>query len=251
MAQVIETIGANEGILTPDLLDHNLRDVDFIETMENTGRPVASAISLESEETMQEILSDIFSWPWFSEPHGYNFNGHLIRHAEGNLCVDPVEPDEQVAKEIAGLGVARILLTNRNHSRAANRVRKLTGARTAINPDDTSHARSQGTKLDDELCSGAKIGPLDVIGVPGKSPGEVALHWPDRRLLLVGDVVIGNPPGHCGLLHEGVMDNPSRLRESVRKLLELDFDTLLVGDGEAILQGAKDRLKELVETFPA
>ena len=91
-------------------------------------------------------------------------------------------------------------------------MRKLTGARTAINPDDTAHARSQGTELDDELCSGAKIGPLDVIGVPGKSPGEVALHWPERRLLLVGDVVIGNPPGHCGLLHEGVMDNPSRLR---------------------------------------
>ena len=29
---------------------------------------------------MREILNDIFTWPWFSEPHGYNFNGHLIRH---------------------------------------------------------------------------------------------------------------------------------------------------------------------------
>jgi hypothetical protein len=36
----------------------------------------------------------------------------------------------------------------------------------------------------------------------------------------------------------------------VRAFLDLDFDTLLVGDGEAILQDAKARVKELVETFP-
>jgi hypothetical protein len=30
---------------------------------------------------MREILADFFTWPWFSEPHGYNFNGHFIRHA--------------------------------------------------------------------------------------------------------------------------------------------------------------------------
>jgi len=41
------------------------------------------------------------------------------------------------------------------------------------------------------------------------------------------------------------------LRESVRGLLGLDFDTLLVGDGEPILQDAKARLKELVATFPS
>jgi len=40
------------------------------------------------------------------------------------------------------------------------------------------------------------------------------------------------------------------LRESVRKLLSLDFDTLLVGDGAPILQNAKAALTELVGTFP-
>ncbi len=200
---------------------------------------------------MREILGDIFSWSRLSEPHGYDFNGHLIRHADGNLCIDPVEPDEAAAEEIERLGVARILLTNRNHSRAANRVRERTGARTAIHPEDAAHARGQGTELDEELRPGQKAGPFAVIGVPGKSPGEVALHWPERRLLLVGDAVIGNPPGRCGLLREAVMDDPPRLRASVRKLLDLDFETLLVGDGVPILQDAKARLEELVETFPA
>jgi glyoxylase-like metal-dependent hydrolase (beta-lactamase superfamily II) len=198
---------------------------------------------------MHEILSGIYTWPWFSEPHGYNFNGYLVRHVDGNLCIDPVEPSDQVLEELAGYGVARILLTNRNHSRAANNVRARTGARTAIHPADALHARSQGAELDEELAVGAKLGPLIVVGVPGKSAGEVAFHWPERRILIVGDAVIGNPPGRCGLLPERVIDDPARLRESIRSLLTLDFDTLLPGDGEPILHHAKERLSELVKTF--
>jgi glyoxylase-like metal-dependent hydrolase (beta-lactamase superfamily II) len=199
---------------------------------------------------MREILTDIFTWPWFSEPHGYNFNGHFIRHADGNLCVDPVEPSDEDLAELARLGVARILITNRNHSRAANKIRARTGARTAIHPADARHAHSEGTELDDELNSGDKVGPFVVIDSPGKSQGEVVLHWPQRKILLVGDAVVGDPPGKCKLLPDKVVDDPPRLRDSARQLLALDFDILLVGDGEPILQSAKERLRELVDTFP-
>jgi len=199
---------------------------------------------------MREIVNGILTWSWFSEPHGYNFNGHLIRDPGGNICVDPVEPTKGYLDAIVREGVTWILLTNRNHSRAANRVRARTGAQTAIHADDADHARSQDTDIDDDMTVGGRIGPLEVIGAAGKSPGEVALFWRDRGILIVGDAVIGNPPGRCGLLPERVMDDPARLRSSVRTFLDLDFDTLLVGDGEAILLDAKARLEELTETFP-
>ncbi len=199
---------------------------------------------------MREIVDGILTWSWFSEPHGYDFNGHLIRDPGGNICVDPVEPTESDLEAIVREGVTRILLTNRNHSRASNRVRARTGAQTAIHADDAEHARSQDTEIDDDLTVGGRIGPLEVIGAAGKSPGEVALFWRDRRILIVGDAIIGNPPGLCGLLPERVMDDPARLRSSVRAFLDLDFDTLLVGDGESMLRDAKARLKELTETFP-
>jgi glyoxylase-like metal-dependent hydrolase (beta-lactamase superfamily II) len=198
---------------------------------------------------MREILTDIFTWPWFSEPHGYNFNGHFIRHAGRNLCIDPVEPSEEDLAELARQGVARILITNRNHSRAANKIRARTGARTAIHPADAPHARKEGAELDDELNPGDKAGPFVVIDSPGKSLGEVVLHWPERRILLVGDAVVGDPPGRCKLLPDKVVDDPPRLRDSARGLLALDFDILLVGDGVPILQSAKERLRELVDTF--
>jgi glyoxylase-like metal-dependent hydrolase (beta-lactamase superfamily II) len=198
---------------------------------------------------MRELLADIFTWPWFSEPHGYNFNGHFIRHAGGNLCIDPVEPSDEDLDELDRQGVTRILITNRNHSRAANKIRARTGARTAIHPADAAHARSEGAELDDELKVGDKVGPFTVVGAPGKSPGEVALHWPARKILVVGDAVVGDPPGKCKLLPDKVVDDPPRLRETARGLLVLDFDTLLVGDGVPILQFAKERLRELIATF--
>jgi glyoxylase-like metal-dependent hydrolase (beta-lactamase superfamily II) len=198
---------------------------------------------------MRELLPEIFAWSWLSEPHGYNFNGHLLELADGNLCIDPVDTPPDTLAELARRGVARILLTNRNHVRDANRVRSRTGARTAIHSADAGYARGQQAEIDDELHPGEHIGPLTVVAVPGKSPGEVAFHWPARRLLIVGDAVIGNPPGQCSLLRDKVMDDPQQLRASVRALLALDFDTLLVGDGVPVLNGAKDRLRELVATF--
>jgi glyoxylase-like metal-dependent hydrolase (beta-lactamase superfamily II) len=199
---------------------------------------------------MNEIVPDVFTWAWFSEPHGYNFNGHLVRHPAGNLCIDPVVPAEGDLAEIVRIGVSKILLTNRNHSRAANLIRTRTATTTLIHPDDAAHAKSQGAEIDGELAVGQRIGPLTIVAVPGKSPGEVALHWRERRLLIVGDAVIGNPPGKCGLLREKVMDDPAHLKASVRKLLDLEFDTLLFGDGVSILHDAKARLGELVATFP-
>ena len=199
---------------------------------------------------MREIVTDILTWSWFSEPHQYYFNGHLVRNPGGNICIDPVEPAEDGLDAIAIEGVARILLTNRNHSRAANRVRDRTGARTAIHGSDAEHARNEGAELDDTLEVGERIGPLEVINAAGKSPGEVALFWRDRGILIVGDAVIGNASGHCGLLPDRVKDDPAGLRGSVRKFLDLDFDTILVGDGESILEDAKARLEDLVATFP-
>ena len=200
---------------------------------------------------MRQLLPDVLTWPWFSEPHGYDFNGTLFLHEAGNLCVDPVPPSDEVLDRLEKEGVAQILITNRNHTRATNRVAERTGAHVAIHPADAAHAREQGTHVDAALEVGQRVGPFTVIGVPGKSPGEIALHDPARGILVVGDAVIGNPPGALSLLPERVIDDPAQLRASVQGLMELEFEVLIVGDGVSILEGAKERLRELVAGFSA
>jgi glyoxylase-like metal-dependent hydrolase (beta-lactamase superfamily II) len=199
---------------------------------------------------MRELLPGVFTWPRFSERHGYDFNGTLVLHEGGNICIDPVEPDPATLDQLAELGVARILITNRNHVRAANAVREHTRATVAIHPADAAYAQAQGAQLDSELTEGELVGPFRVVGVPGKSPGEVALHDAARRILVVGDAVVGNPPARLSLLSERVIDDPPALRASLRRLLALDFDALVVGDGAAILSEARERLRELVAEFP-
>jgi glyoxylase-like metal-dependent hydrolase (beta-lactamase superfamily II) len=198
---------------------------------------------------MREIVEGIFTWSWFSEPHGYDFNGYLIRDPEGNLCVDPVEPAADVLALLVREGVTRIVLTNRNHVRRAALVRERTGAPIAIHPADAAYARAQGATIDAALAPGERLGAFTVVPVPGKSPGEIALHCPGRRLLVVGDAVIGNPPGKLSLLREKVMDDPAQLRASVAALTKLDVDVLLPGDGAPILREAGARLRELVAAF--
>jgi glyoxylase-like metal-dependent hydrolase (beta-lactamase superfamily II) len=199
---------------------------------------------------MREILPGILTWPWFSERHGYDFNGYLLRLPGGNLCVDPVEMPDEVLSEIAAAGVQRIALTNRNHFRASMKVKQKTGAPIAIHPADAAFARAKGTAVDEDLRAGQRLGPVEVVAAPGKSPGEVALFWPERKLLLVGDACVGKPPGSCALLPDAVIDDKARLAASLRALAELDFDALLLGDGAPILAGGRAALRRLVEDLP-
>jgi glyoxylase-like metal-dependent hydrolase (beta-lactamase superfamily II) len=194
---------------------------------------------------MREIVPGILTWPWFSERHGYDFNGYLVRHPSGNVCVDPVEMSDEVLDGIAREGASRIVLTNRNHFRAAAKVRARTQAQVLVHPADAGFVREKGVAVDGELREGDRVGPFQVVGAPGKSPGEVALYWPERRLLVVGDACVGKPPGACALLPAAVIDDLPLLRESLRKLSRLDFDVLLVGDGACILNGGRAALSAL------
>jgi glyoxylase-like metal-dependent hydrolase (beta-lactamase superfamily II) len=196
---------------------------------------------------MHEIVPGILTWPWFSERHGYDFNGYLLRLPGGNVCVDPVEMPDDVLEEIARAGVQRIVLTNRNHFRASMKVKERTGAPIAIHPSDANFARERGTSIDAELRPGDHVGPLTVVAAPGKSPGEVALHWADRQILIVGDACVGKPPGECALLPDAVIDDKARLIASLRSLAALDFDALLLADGAPILSGGRAALRRLVE----
>ena len=54
---------------------------------------------------METILGDVLTWSWFSEPHGYNFNSLLIPDPHGNICIDPVEPNDEVLSELVRIGV--------------------------------------------------------------------------------------------------------------------------------------------------
>jgi glyoxylase-like metal-dependent hydrolase (beta-lactamase superfamily II) len=198
---------------------------------------------------MREIVPGLFTWDWYSERFHYDFHGFFVPSADGNLVVDPVEMPADVLGQLTARGVARIVLTNRNHFRDAARLKAATGARVAVHPADAGFVREKGVSVDDELAWQGRVGPFMVLDAHGKSPGEVALHWPERRLLLVGDACVGPKPGELGLLPAAVIDDAATLRQSLRRLAELDVETLLLADGHSILAGAQAALGRLVQSW--
>lgn len=84
------------------------------------------------------------------------------------------------------------------------------------------------------------LGGLEVIHIPGHTPGSIALFQKDRGILFSGDtvrnekgVVEGPPPQFSAAPEESF----TNIRE---KLLSLEFEVLLPGHGDPIIGGARD-----------
>jgi glyoxylase-like metal-dependent hydrolase (beta-lactamase superfamily II) len=195
---------------------------------------------------MREIVPDVQTWSVFAPDKGYAFNGYAIATEEGTVVIDPPEPTEDGWDTIDLLEpFAGVWITNRNHSRAAAAFRERYGATVYAHEADAERLEAGA---DQTVRGGERLpGEIELIHVPGKSPGEIAFHLPRSRALVVGDVVIGVPVGELATYPEKVIDDTDELLRSAARLLEYDFDALLVCDGESLLSGGKEKLREFLE----
>lgn len=176
---------------------------------------------------------------------GYAFNGYAVHTEEGTVLIDPPEPAEEGWGAIDLLEpFAGVWITNRNHSRAAATFRERYGTTVYAHEADADRleAGADSTVHGDERLPGE----IQLIHVPGKSPGEIAFHLPRSRALIVGDVVIGVPAGELSTYPEKVIDDMEELHRSAAHLLEHDFEALLLCDGEPLPAGGKQKLQEFV-----
>jgi glyoxylase-like metal-dependent hydrolase (beta-lactamase superfamily II) len=197
-------------------------------------------------ERVREIVPGIHIWSLFSNERGTAFNGFAVETSDGTVLVDPVDPAEEEWSSLDDLApYIGVYVTNRNHSRAAAEFRSRYGTPVRIHGADAEQAEVEA----DETLDGAETvaGEIELVGVPGKSPGELALFVPGKRALIVGDLVIGVPGGALSTYPEEALDDPDELRRSAANLLDLDFEALLLCDGEPFLREGKDALRRFVE----
>ena len=153
--------------------------------------------------------------------------------------------------------IAQIVLTNRDHVRDAELFRTRCGARLVAGADEVTQLAP--IAIEEAVRQGDLIaGALRVIHLPGKSAGEIGLHFDPAHhaisremggILFLGDAIIGNPPGALSLIPEPKLDDPSKLKRSLRKLLDYDFEVLLLCDGQPVLRGGKLKVAEFLNTL--
>jgi glyoxylase-like metal-dependent hydrolase (beta-lactamase superfamily II) len=199
---------------------------------------------------MRSVAPDVQTWSVFSEKKGYAFNGYAVSTEDGTVLIDPPDPGEDGWDTVDMLEpFAGVWVTNRNHSRAAAAFRERYGVTVWAHEADAEQLKAGA---DATVRGGETIaGDIEVVHVPGKSPGEIAFHLPRSRALVVGDVVIGVPPGNVSTYPDEVIDDRDQLHRSAARLLEYDFDALLLCDGEPLPAGGKGKLREFVERSSA
>ena len=197
---------------------------------------------------MKQIYPGIFTWSWLSPKHGYNFNGYAYKSNEGLIVIDPAIMESPDLGLLEKLGTpSHIILTNKDHERMAYELRDRFGAKIHINKNDAHFLKQSPdyTYEDGDILPGN----LRAINISNnKSPGETALLLLlGKGILFIGDAIIGWPPGEFSLLPVFIFKNPELAKYSIRTLLNYEFDTVLVGDGECILTGGKDAITRFLD----
>ena len=199
---------------------------------------------------MNEIVKDVYIWSVFSEEKKLNFNGYFIPTQHplfGNVVIDPPLVSDLDLAQMETLGsVQQILITNRNHIRWSRELREKFNAEIRMNSAD---AQSEDMISDHNFGDGDMLaGFLKTVVIPdNKSPGETALYWEEKKILFLGDALIGKPPGEVSLLPPEKYADIEKARAGIKVLDPLNFNSVLMGDGEPILTGGKKAIVRFLD----
>lgn len=196
---------------------------------------------------MQEIDRGLWHWTARHERSGEVSSYYL---ADRRVLIDPMIPPDGFEWFEQHGNPEHVVLSNRHHDRQSWQLRDAFGCTVHCISNGLYELEGRGPaepfEFGDELPGGIVVHEVDTI-----CPDECALHIPSHRALVCADGVVRSPrSGELAFVPDGLMDEPERtkegLREAYRRLLELDFDLLLLAHGTPVLGGGREALRTFV-----
>ncbi|MCH8296394.1 hypothetical protein IH992_35385 [Candidatus Poribacteria bacterium] len=187
---------------------------------------------------------------------------HIITGGDEIVVIDPFTLSETETEALEALGKpTHILITGGMHVRDAEIYREQYGAKILANREAVPKL---GIPVDDAFGDGETLpGGLGVIEMSGVSSGETIFrHNQGEGTLIVGDALMNFQPSDRGFLMRLLgfaenlgttpklfMKDKKLAGQSYRKLLDHEFDSILVSHGPPILQDGKIQLEKVVEAL--
>ena len=193
------------------------------------------------------LMEGVWLWSVYSEEKTMYFNGYLVQTGEQEaLITDPPCGGPDVLESFAALPRPTcILLTNADHEREAELFKAHFNIPVYCPEPDTSllSHRPDFTYQDGHTFPGG----WRAIHLPDqKTPGESALYHEGRKLLILGDALIGKPYQRLSMLPPEKYRNPKNARLGLQRLQELEVSAILPGDGDPILLNPTGLITEAI-----
>lgn len=169
--------------------------------------------------------------------------------------------------------IKTIVLTHHHmdHSGSLNELKKITNADIAVYKDDVDIISGVKPSSDPiymrfvsrlmatftsykyiepniSLEDNDMIDNYRIIHTPGHTLGSIALYNSDNGVILVGDTItydgkkVGGPPSF-------LINDPDALKESIKKISDLDPKIMLSGHGKPLLENASEMIKDFYNTL--
>jgi hypothetical protein len=145
-----------------------------------------------------------------------------------------------------------VVMSNRHHDRDSWGLREAFGCEVHCIANGLHELEGRGPvtpfQFGDELPGGITVHEVGAL-----CPDETALHIPGHQALACADGVV-RWPGVDGVtfVPDWLMDEPQETKEGLRaaygRLLELDFERLLLAHGDPVVDGAKATLRSFVNS---
>lgn len=166
---------------------------------------------------------------------------------------------ENIQKELDAMGskwddIKMIIVTHAHGDHINNlaQVRELTDAAVVIGDGDEDALEERtGVKAEIVLGQGDVVGVcgnIEIIHVPGHSPGNLCLYMHKHRAVIAGDTIFGDSEGILEAPPEKYCTDVVQAAKSLSMLAEYDFDALLLSHGKNTYVGAKEKVLKLIES---
>jgi len=102
-------------------------------------------------------------------------------------------------------------------------------------------------EVDQKLENGDTVAGLQVVFVPGHSPGETAYYDPERKALFSGDAILTDKSGTVQGPRPMMTPDIAQAWQSVEVAKALDVEVLLPGHGKPATKDVNEQLKALTK----
>jgi hydroxyacylglutathione hydrolase len=197
-----------------------------------------------------KVADNLFAFLW-TDPGSNNANTYLIRGTK-NILIDPGHFHHfgYIREHLSKLSMATenidLVVLTHGHPDHMEAIQAFSGSSTLI----ALHPAEFRFIKDFALPYGAGPGAADfqpsfllqegelrvddrvfqVLHSPGHSPGSIGLYWAEKKALFSGDVVFQQGLGRTDLPG----GNGNQLKQSIRRLSQLDVEILLPGHGSIV-----------------